>query len=40
MPTSYEDRKAQLIALWEEHLRHEFQTKDTGETLLTMVDDA
>ena len=29
-----------LIALWEEHIRHEFATKDTEETLATMVEDA
>ena len=29
-----------LEALWEEHLRHEFDTKSTADTLLTMVEDA
>jgi carboxymethylenebutenolidase len=29
-----------LIDRWEEHLRHEFQTRDTGATLRTMVPDA
>ena len=29
-----------LPSLWEEHLRHEFETKNTEETLLTMVEDA
>jgi carboxymethylenebutenolidase len=29
-----------LLALWEEHLRHEFTTKDTEHTLETMVEDA
>jgi carboxymethylenebutenolidase len=29
-----------LVALWEEHIRHEFATKDTEETLATMVEDA
>ena len=29
-----------LSSLWEEHLRHEFETKNTEETLLTMVEDA
>ena len=29
-----------LPSLWEEHLRHEFETKSTSETLKTMVDDA
>jgi carboxymethylenebutenolidase len=29
-----------LVALWEEHLRHEFATRNTEETLNTMVPDA
>jgi carboxymethylenebutenolidase len=29
-----------LHRLWEEHVRHEFQTHNTEETLATMVDDA
>jgi len=29
-----------LVRLWEEHIRHEFQTCDTDETLATMVEDA
>src|SRR6266699_1487274 len=29
-----------LRKLWEEHMRHEFATRDTEETLATMVDDA
>lgn len=29
-----------LSALWEEHTRHEFATRDTEATLATMVDDA
>jgi carboxymethylenebutenolidase len=29
-----------LADLWEEHLRHEFETRDTGATLATMVPDA
>ena len=29
-----------LQELWEEHIRHEFATHDTEETLATMVDDA
>ena len=32
--------KPDLVALWEEHLRHEFETKDTQETLDTMVEHA
>jgi len=31
---------ADLVALWEEHIRHEFETKNTEETLATMVADA
>jgi carboxymethylenebutenolidase len=30
----------ELVALWEEHIRHEFDTKDTAATLATMVPDA
>jgi len=30
----------ELVALWEEHIRHEFDTKDTEATLATMVPDA
>jgi carboxymethylenebutenolidase len=30
----------ELTTLWEEHIRHEFDTKDTAETLATMVPDA
>jgi carboxymethylenebutenolidase len=29
-----------LIQRWEEHLRYEFETKDTEATLATMVEDA
>lgn len=31
---------ADLVALWEEHIRHEFDTKSTDDTLATMVADA
>ncbi|HET6374219.1 MAG TPA: dienelactone hydrolase family protein, partial [Candidatus Polarisedimenticolia bacterium] len=31
---------ASLTGLWEEHLKHEFETKDTERTLATMVEDA
>ncbi len=34
------DREEFLRNLWEEHMRHEFATRDTEETLATMVDDA
>jgi carboxymethylenebutenolidase len=29
-----------LITLWEEHVKHEFATRNTDDTLDTMVDDA
>jgi carboxymethylenebutenolidase len=29
-----------LARLWEEHMRHEFDTKDTEATIATMVEDA
>ncbi|MGB6545705.1 MAG: ester cyclase [Candidatus Acidiferrales bacterium] len=29
-----------LVRLWEEHMKHEFATRDTEATLETMVDDA
>jgi carboxymethylenebutenolidase len=29
-----------LVELWEEHIRHEFATKSTDDTLATMVADA
>ena len=29
-----------LVALWEEHTKHEFATRDTEATLATMVEDA
>ena len=32
--------KAALIALWQQHLDHEFATRDTEATLATMVEDA
>jgi len=31
---------AELERLWEEHVRHEFETRDTEATLATMVEDA
>src|SRR5438876_6322361 len=33
-------REEFLRNLWEEHMRHEFATRDTQETLATMVEDA
>ena len=32
--------QAELAQLWEEHIRHEFQTGDTEATVDTMVEDA
>jgi carboxymethylenebutenolidase len=32
--------EAEMIALWEEHTRHEFATRDVESTLATMVEDA
>jgi carboxymethylenebutenolidase len=32
--------KTSLIAVWEKHLEHEFDTRDTEATLATMVEDA
>ena len=32
--------RSELIALWEEHIRHEFDTKSTDDTLATMVPEA
>ena len=29
-----------MAQLWEEHMRHEFQTCSTEDTLATMVEDA
>jgi carboxymethylenebutenolidase len=49
MKTPNEDAKANanlsaaqkvLLQLWEEHVRHEFATHNTEDTLATMVDDA
>jgi carboxymethylenebutenolidase len=30
----------ELVRLWEEHIRHEFSTRSTDDTLETMVEDA
>lgn len=32
--------EATLLRIWEEHLRHEFDTRSTDDTLATMVEDA
>src|SRR5690242_20804759 len=34
------DRRQFLENLWEEHVRHEFATHNTEETLATMTEDA
>jgi carboxymethylenebutenolidase len=34
------DASAELARLWEEHVRHEFETRNTDDTIATMVDDA
>ena len=33
-------KAADLVRLWEEHIRHEFQTRSTDDTIATMVEDA
>jgi len=40
--TEKEQRKpaSELERLWEEHIRHEFSTRSTEDTLRTMVEDA
>jgi len=30
----------EMVALWEEHIKYEFETRNTDETLETMVEDA
>lgn len=40
MTTRSTAQDASLVALWEEHLRHEFSTRDTEATLATMTPDA
>ena len=37
---SDEAARQDLARLWEEHIRHEFDTKSTDETIATMVPDA
>jgi carboxymethylenebutenolidase len=37
---SFDDSSARLSALWDEHIKHEFGTRDTEATLETMVVDA
>lgn len=38
--TDLTPRQQILEELWEEHIRHEFETRDTSATLDTMVEDA
>ena len=38
--TTQPNLQPNLEALWAEHLRHEFDTKSTPDTLLTMVQNA
>ena len=40
MPPSEPDPRDALTTLWEAHIAHEFQTRDTRATLDTMVPDA
>lgn len=40
MTEQAQDGADNLVRLWEEHIRHEFSTRDTDETLATMVEDA
>ena len=35
--TAHQDN---LVRLWEEHMRHEFETRSTEDTIATMVEDA
>jgi carboxymethylenebutenolidase len=37
---SQDGAASELERLWEEHIRHEFSTRSTDETLKTMVEDA
>src|SRR6202049_2033422 len=38
--SDHQARQGTLAGLWEEHMRHQFDTKNTEETLATMVEDA
>ena len=35
-----QSQRVDLERLWEEHMRHEFETRSTDDTLVTMVEDA
>jgi carboxymethylenebutenolidase len=37
---SVSDAQKNLARFWEEHIRHEFETRSTADTLATMVEDA
>src|SRR5689334_13895169 len=39
-PEANKRADSDLARLWEEHIRHEFATRSTDDTLNTMVDDA
>src|SRR5262245_63965593 len=39
-PKSRAAAQETLSQLWDEHVRHEFSTRDTENTLATMVEDA
>jgi carboxymethylenebutenolidase len=38
--SEHQAQQDNLARLWEEHMRHEFDTKNTEETIATMVEDA
>ena len=38
--TDLTPRQQELADLWEEHLRHEFETRDHVATIDTMIEDA
>ena len=40
MAEQEQDGANNLVRLWEEHIRHEFSTCSTDDTLKTMVEDA
>jgi len=40
LATNLTPAQESLRQLWEEHVRHEFATHNTGDTLATMVEDA
>src|SRR5690242_12555460 len=40
MAEQAQDGANDLIRLWEEHIRHEFSTRSTDDTLKTMVEDS